>query len=115
MGMTTSLNMAGQDFSWMATAFFIAYALAELPQAYLLQRFPVSKVLGANILLWGVVLCGSSGAQNYTGMVALRALLGAFEAIITPALVLVTSQWYTKKQACPRTGIWYCGLGAGQT
>lgn len=44
----------------------------------------------------------------------MRVLLGAFESIITPALVLITSQWYTKRQACPRTGIWYCGLGAGQ-
>lgn len=46
--------------------------------------------------------------------VAIRSLLGAFESIITPALILITSQWYTKRQACPRIGIWYCGLGAGQ-
>lgn len=26
MGIESSLGMAGQDFSWMATAFFIAYA-----------------------------------------------------------------------------------------
>lgn len=114
MGMTDSLNMEGQDFSWMATGFFIAYALAEFPQGFLLQNLPVSKVLGYNVLLWGVTLCCSSAVQNYAGMLALRALLGALEAIITPALVLITSQWYTKRQACPRTGIWYCGLGAGQ-
>jgi sugar phosphate permease len=115
MGMEKSLGMKGQDFSWMATGFFIAYALAEFPQSFLLQKFPVSKVLGCNVLLWGIILCCTSAAQNYAGMGALRALLGAFESIITPALVLITTQWYTKRQACPRTGIWYCGLGMGQS
>lgn len=114
MGMTKDLGMHGQDFSWMATAFFIAYAVAEFPQGYLLQKFPVSKVLGVNVLLWGITLCCTAAAQNFAGMVALRTLLGAFESIITPALVLITTQWYTKRQACPRTGVWYCGLGLGQ-
>lgn len=27
---------------------------------------------------------------------------------------MITSQWYTRKQASPRTGLWYCGLGAAQ-
>lgn len=47
-------------------------------------------------------------------MLVLRTLLGAFEAVIGPALVLITSQFYTKIQAAPRMGIWYCGLGLGQ-
>ena len=32
MGLQKDLNMHGDDFSWLATAFFIAYAIAELPQ-----------------------------------------------------------------------------------
>ena len=32
MGLQKDLNMHGDDFSWLATAFFIAYAVAELPQ-----------------------------------------------------------------------------------
>lgn len=32
MGMQKDLHMHGQDFSWTATAFFIGYIVAELPQ-----------------------------------------------------------------------------------
>ena len=32
MGLQTDLDMSGNDFSWLATAFFIAYAVAEIPQ-----------------------------------------------------------------------------------
>ena len=32
MGLQQDLKMKGQQFSWLATGFFIAYAVAELPQ-----------------------------------------------------------------------------------
>jgi len=57
MGISKSLHFEGDDFSWMATAFFIGYAVAELPQGFLIQRFPVAKVLGVNVVLWGVTIC----------------------------------------------------------
>ncbi|CAF3472575.1 hypothetical protein SNK03_010588 [Fusarium graminearum] len=115
MGLSETLNFKGNDFSWMATAFFIGFAVAEFPQGVLIQKFPVSKVLGINVVLWGTVICCSAAAVNFPGMTAARTLLGMFEAVISPSLIMITSQWYTRKQATPRTGIWYCGLGIGQT
>ncbi|KPM41825.1 hypothetical protein AK830_g4715 [Neonectria ditissima] len=115
MGLSTSLDIQGNDFSWMATAFFIGYAVAEFPQGYLIQRFPISKVLGVNVFLWGVIICCSAAAQSFAGLTAARTLLGMLEAVITPALIMITSQWYTRQQATPRIGVWYCGLGLGQS
>lgn len=114
MGIQQDLGMTGNDFSWMATAFFIGYAVAEFPQGYLLQRFPLAKVLGLNVLCWGITICCSAAPKTFPAMVALRTMLGCFEAVIAPALILTTSQWYTKREAGPRYGFWYCGLGAGQ-
>ncbi|PTD02054.1 putative transporter [Fusarium culmorum] len=115
MGLSETLNFKGNDFSWMATAFFIGFAVAEFPQGVLIQKFPVSKVLGINVVLWGTVICCSAAAVNFPGMTAARTLLGMFEAVISPSLIMITSQWYTRKQTTPRTGIWYCGIGIGQT
>jgi MFS family permease len=47
-------------------------------------------------------------------LIAVRTLLGCFEAVIIPALIMITSMWYTRKEAGPRYGLWYSGLGAGQ-
>lgn len=93
--------MSGNDFSWLATAFFIAYAVAEVPQGshipstplawgnqakhalgILLQRFPITRVLGVNVFFWGVTLCCSAAVKNYAGLCALRVLLGMMEAVI---------------------------------
>ncbi|KAI2901854.1 hypothetical protein CBS11852_2420 [Aspergillus niger] len=114
MGMQDDLGMKGNDFSWLATGFFIAYAVAEIPQGFLLQRYPITKVLGINILCWGVLLCCSAAAQNFAGMMSLRVLLGTLEAVIAPALTMYTSMWYTRAESTPRYGLWYCGLGTGQ-
>lgn len=85
MGLQDDLKMTGNDFSWLATAFFIAYAVAEIPQGALLQRFPVMKVLGVNVLCWGVILCCSSAAKNFSHLLTLRILLGLMEAVIGEA------------------------------
>ncbi|KAF2398199.1 MFS general substrate transporter [Trichodelitschia bisporula] len=114
MGMQKDIHMKGNDFTWGATAFFITYAAAELPQGALIQRFPVTKVLGFNILCWGIVLCGSSAVQTSTQMIAVRSLLGVFESVITPALIMITAAWYQRDEAAPRYGLWYSGLGLGQ-
>ncbi|KAL5344045.1 MFS general substrate transporter [Aspergillus crustosus] len=98
--MQSDLGMSGNDFSWLATAFFIAYAVAEIPQGVLLQRFPITKVLGGNVFLWGVILCCSAAAKNFAGMCALHVLLGMLEAVIAESTL--------------RYGFWYCGLGMGQ-
>ena len=33
MGLAKDAHLKGNEFSWMATAFFIAYAIAEIPQS----------------------------------------------------------------------------------
>lgn len=81
---------------------------------FLIQKFPVVKVLGGNILCWGIVLCGTAAVRTPTEMIAVRALLGAFESVITPALIMITSAWYKRNEAAPRFGLWYSGMGFGQ-
>ncbi|KAH8810623.1 putative allantoate permease [Xylogone sp. PMI_703] len=114
MGLQKDLHMTGNDFTWLATAFFIAFCIAEIPQGYLLQKFSIPRVLGLNILCWGITICCSAAVKDYASLLALRVLLGCFEASISPCLVLTTAMWYTKRQSGPRYGIWYSGLGAGQ-
>ncbi|PYI01480.1 MFS general substrate transporter [Aspergillus sclerotiicarbonarius CBS 121057] len=114
MGMQDDLGVKGNDFSWLATGFFIAYAVAEIPQGILLQRYPITLVLGLNVFCWGIILCCSAAAKNFPGMMALRVVLGVLEAAIAPALTMYTSMWYTRAESTPRYGLWYCGLGTGQ-
>ncbi len=56
----------------------------------------------------------TAAVQSYGGLLAVRILLGVFEATIGPSLMLIVSQWYTKSEQAPRFAFWYLGLGLGQ-
>ncbi len=43
MGLNKDLKLKGNDFSNTATAFFIAYLIAEVPNALVLQKIPIAK------------------------------------------------------------------------
>ena len=81
---------------------------------YLLQKVPPAKWLGINVTLWGIMTACTAAVQNYGGLLAVRILLGVFEATIGPSLMLISSQWYTKSEQAPRFSLWYLGLGVGQ-
>jgi MFS family permease len=56
----------------------------------------------------------TAAVKTPSQLIALRTLLGCLEAVITPALIMLTTAWYQKDEAAPRFGFWYSGLGAGQ-
>ena len=137
MGLNKDLKLKGNNFTNAATAFFIAYLIAEIPngisphvrshsslrietrilnqsQGIILQNFPVAKWLSANVILWGIATACTAASHNYRTLLAARIFLGIFEAAIAPSLVLISSQWYTKSEQAPRFSVWYAGLGLGQ-
>ncbi|KAA8645672.1 putative MFS transporter [Aspergillus tanneri] len=114
MGMKQDLGLKGNNFSNAASAFFIAYLIAEVPNVYMLQKVPPAKWLGINVALWGVAAAASAGAKDYPTLLTSRIFLGIFEATVGPSLMLLSSQYYTKKEQAPRFTFWYMGLGVAQ-
>ncbi|QIW99508.1 hypothetical protein AMS68_005026 [Peltaster fructicola] len=114
MGLTPALNLVGNDFSNASSAFFIAVLIAAVPNMYLLQRLPVAKWLGFCLTVWGVCTAFHAVLHDYAGLLTVRVFCGIFEAGIPSALMLISSQWYTRAEQASRFAYWYCGLGVGQ-
>lgn len=73
----------------------------------------MARYLTANTLLWGAVVALTAACTNYGGLLAVRFLLGAAEATITPAFMFLTTSWYTRDEIPVRTGIWFSGNSIG--
>lgn len=114
MGIREDLGMHGSMYSWTGTAFYLGYLAFEFPASLMLQRFPIAKFCGINVVIWGVVLCSSASVQNYASFEALRVLLGMLESTVTPAFVLITAQWYRKEEQFMRTSVWFSCIGIGE-
>ncbi|KAI1456720.1 allantoate permease [Annulohypoxylon moriforme] len=113
MGLQEDTSITGNQFSLLATLFYVTYLAFEFPTGYLMQRLPTAKYLGANVILWGSVVTLNSAAKNWAALAALRTLLGCFESAVAPALILVTSMWYKRSEQPARLGFWYVGTGTG--
>lgn len=55
MGMVDQLHLVNDDYSNASSSFYIAVLLFSVPNMWLLNRFPVAKCLGINLILWGLV------------------------------------------------------------
>ncbi|KAI9170604.1 transporter [Paramyrothecium foliicola] len=111
MGIKTDANLVGQEYQWLGTILYIGILCGEYPQNFLLQKLPLGKLLAANVFIWGVVVACSAVTTNWAGLMALRFLLGFFESCVQPAMMLLTSMWYTRDEQSVLNSLWYCMTG----
>jgi MFS family permease len=112
-GIIPDNHLVGQDYSWVSSIFYFGYLAAEYPGVAILQRFPVAKFLGVNIILWGSILMTTAACSSFAGLATVRFLLGATEATISPGFVAVTGMWWTRQEQAGRSALWISFLGVG--
>lgn len=83
-GLTKDLNMEGSDYNIALFVFFIPYILFEVPSNLLLKKLAPSTWLSSIMVLWGICTLGQGLVHNFEGLVALRVLIGLFEAGLFP-------------------------------
>ncbi|KAL7422098.1 hypothetical protein Q5752_002741 [Cryptotrichosporon argae] len=107
------LHLSPDQYAWLGSCYFLGYLAFEFPGSYLLQRLPLSKLLGSLVVLWGALLLLSALPRTFAPFAALRTLLGASEALVTPGLVLLFARFYTRAEQPARVGAWYACNGLG--
>ncbi|RDW85980.1 hypothetical protein BP5796_04305 [Coleophoma crateriformis] len=106
-GMKTDTHLVGQQYSWLGSIFYFGYLTMEFPTAWILTKVPLGKFLGVFVFIWGGVLCCMAACHNFAGLATVRFFLGIFEAPILPALMIMNSMWYRRKEQPLRTALWY--------
>lgn len=105
-GLQADLGLSGNQYSWVASVTNIGYLVGSYPSTFCLQRFPIGKFISIMLMSWGIILIATVGAKNFAGLMALRFLLGALEAGVGPAWMLITSMFWTREEQPFRMCIW---------
>ncbi|KAK8038306.1 MFS transporter [Apiospora phragmitis] len=100
-GLTDDLGLHGQQYQWLTTIFYMTYLIGEFPSTWLLQK---CKAGPCCLLL-------ISACNNWSGLLALRALQGFFECNITPGFLLITGAWYRTTEHASRSLLWQTSQG----
>ncbi|KAJ5948926.1 MFS allantoate transporter [Penicillium verhagenii] len=110
-GLETEAHLVGQQYSLLTTIFYIGYLAAQWPANWLMQRFPISKVLCITFVLWGATLTATGACTTFRSLATVRLLLGIFESALNPGFVLITSSWWKREEQPARVGLWYSANG----
>ncbi|CAD6564658.1 MAG: hypothetical protein ASARMPRED_005625 [Alectoria sarmentosa] len=81
-GMTRDLHLVGDRYEWLLTIFYITYVVFE-----------------------GVMATLQSAVHNWSGLMALRFFLGAFEAAYAPGVIYLLSFFYLRHEVGFRCGM----------
>jgi ACS family glucarate transporter-like MFS transporter len=88
------LNLSRADSGDAIGAFFLAYALLQIPSGWLAQRWGGRLALTVFTAGWSVALALCALATALPTLVAGRALMGALQAGIFPCSTLILAAWY---------------------
>ncbi|KAI0329739.1 MFS general substrate transporter [Cubamyces sp. BRFM 1775] len=100
-----SLRLSDKQYLIALMVFFIAYALFETPSNYLLKKYKPSRWLAFLMFMWGAMTMIIAACQNFASLVALRFLLGAFEAGLFPGIVYCLTFWYKPNERAVRVAL----------
>jgi MFS family permease len=87
------LHMTDNQYLISLTVFFFSYAIFEVPSNVFLKRLRPSIWLSLLMLLWGIMMTVQGLVHNFGGLVAMRWMLGTFEAGLFPGVTYYLS-WY---------------------
>ncbi|KAK3386189.1 major facilitator superfamily domain-containing protein [Podospora didyma] len=114
MGIVTDTGLKGQEYSWMTTVIYMVILVVEYPQNWIITKVPIAKYLSFSIVAWGAVLAATAACNNFSSLVAVRALLGLFESVCQPAFIVLSAMWYKREEQAARVTYWYMMNGAQQ-
>lgn len=78
-------NMTAMGYALTVTLFSVAYTIFEVPSNWIMKHYVRPSLwLGILLLAWGAVTISFAGVRNYATVVALRFLIGIFEAGFFP-------------------------------
>ncbi|AEO69930.1 uncharacterized protein THITE_2069428 [Thermothielavioides terrestris NRRL 8126] len=108
-GMTAELHLdEGNRFNVALFAYYSSYILLEIPSNMIIRKVRPSLYISGLMFIWGIINMCMGFVHSYAALVALRVLLGAFEAGVLPGIVYVSSLYYKRHEYQKRMSFFFC-------
>ena len=111
-GLREDNNLVGQQYSWLGSILSLGALVGMFPSSYLLHKFPAAKYLCSCSIGWSAMALIMPACHNFGGLMALRFLMGALEAIIVPGISLIIAGWYRKSEQPPRNAFVFADMSS---
>lgn len=103
-GMSDDLGITDAQYQWFLTIFYISYICFE-PMIMLWKVFPPRWYAPTVVICWGIFSTCNAAVTNWSGMMALRFLLGIAEAAYSPGVPFYLHYFYYRRELNFRIGL----------
>jgi len=97
--------MDPHQYSCCLAIFFAFYIASEVPSNFNMKKVSPQIWLGVLTFIWGIIGMAMGFVENYTGMLGVRAFLGATEGGFSPGIFLYVLMMYRREEIGVRLGI----------
>lgn len=97
-GLAQTLHITGSQSALLGALFFLGYLLFQIPGAAYAERRSARRITFVALIGWGT-LAALTGIIRIFWLLALdRLLLGVAESFIFPALLILLTHWFTRRE-----------------
>ena len=89
----SDLSISKETFGWGTFAFFLAYALLQVPAGALADRFGARRMLAIYVVAWSLATVAIGFVYSSLGLILLRIVMGAMQAGAYPAAGGYLKRW----------------------
>jgi MFS family permease len=100
-----SLSLSDEQLGLVFGAFWLAYALFEIPGGLMADRFGARFALTRIVLAWSVFTALTGAATGFYSLLVYRLLFGVGEAGAYPNMARIQSQWLPKAERARAGGL----------
>lgn len=111
--MMKEMGWSAADFGIVQSAFFLGYALTQIPGGWMADRWGGSKVILAGTLWWSAFVFLTPFAATLTVMCVIRGVMGLGEGVNAPTHTALTARWMPRREAGMAQAIYYIGMPVG--
>lgn len=106
-GIRESVGLQGNQYSLVSSIAPIAQLAWQPFSSWLIVRVPHRILMTVLVLGWGVSQAFVPLCRSFGSLLAVRFLLGLFEAGCLPLFSVITSHWYRRSEQPLRVAAWY--------
>ncbi|MEO6684512.1 MAG: MFS transporter [Dyadobacter sp.] len=97
-GMADDLHIDKATSSLLGSLFFLGYFFFQIPGAHYAANKSAKKLIFISLILWGALAAATGMVSNVGSLITIRFMLGVVESAVMPSMLILLSQWFTKKE-----------------
>lgn len=106
-GLTDDLGFTGNQYNIIVSIFFVPYVLFAPPVAMVGKKYGPHRVLPMMMFGFGSMTLLMAAVQNFSGVFALRFILGACESAFFPLVIYYLTTFYRRGELARRLALFY--------